>query len=139
MSACWFIDTAFVIALASPRDAHHKVAVNLSKRASAEHIDLVTSDAILLEIGAAFSRLAFRPSGTEIIAALRSDPNVEIVPLKNALLADAVALFTARTDKEWSLTDCVSFEVMRLRGITDALSTDNHFEQAGFAALMRAH
>jgi len=139
VSSPWFIDTAFVIALAPPRDAHHEVALHLSARASVERIDLVTSDAILLEIGVAFSRLAFRASGIEIIAALRSDPTVEIVSLNSVLFADAVALFAARTDKEWSLADCVSFEIMRARGITKALSTDNHFEQAGFEALMRAH
>lgn len=53
------------------------------------------------------------------------------------LYAQAFKLFSERTDKEWGLVDCVSFVVMRERGITDALTSDDHFRQAGFNALMR--
>ena len=48
-----------------------------------------------------------------------------------------LALYANRTDKDWSLTDCISFVVMNERGITDALTGDHHFEQAGFAALLK--
>jgi uncharacterized protein len=42
----------------------------------------------------------------------------------------------SRRDKEWSLTDCISFVVMKERGLTEALTADHHFEQAGFKALL---
>jgi predicted nucleic acid-binding protein len=48
-----------------------------------------------------------------------------------------LSLFSRRTDKEWSLTDCISFAVMQQRNITDALTTDHHFKQAGYTALLR--
>lgn len=139
MSPRWFVDTGFVIALASPRDASHEQALHLSARAAVERASLVTSDAVLLEIGAAFSRTAFRAEGVAIIRALRSDPAVRLVSLNASLLDDAITLFTARAGKEWSLADCVSFEIMRAEHINEALSADTHFEQAGFTALLRAH
>jgi hypothetical protein len=48
-----------------------------------------------------------------------------------------LALYAARPDKEWSLTDCVSFLVMQDHGVTEALTADHHFEQAGFVALLK--
>ncbi|MFO0968025.1 MAG: hypothetical protein U0793_20915 [Gemmataceae bacterium] len=62
---------------------------------------------------------------------------MEIVPLSEDLYAEAVTLYRARPDKEWGLTDCVSFVVMTQRRITEALTADEHFEQAGFKAILR--
>ena len=59
-----------------------------------------------------------------------------IVLLSEALCAVALQLFQARADKEWGLTDCVSFVVMQERAITDALTADAHFQQAGFRSLL---
>ncbi len=66
-----------------------------------------------------------------------SDPNIEIISLNDSLYDEAFELFSSRTDKEWGLVDCISFVVMRERGITEALTADEHFEQAGFRALLR--
>jgi predicted nucleic acid-binding protein len=63
-------------------------------------------------------------------------PRIEVVPHSVELSADAIRLFTARSDKDWSLTDCLSFLVMERKGIRDALTADNHFEQAGFRAIL---
>jgi len=136
MTRTWFVDTGFVIAMASPRDQFHAVAGRLFQQVDREAIRLVTSQAIILEIGASFSRLSFRPSAVRLIEAMRVDPNVEVVPLTDALLERAFELFRDRADKEWSLTDCVSFEIMREPDISDALTPDAHFGQAGFKALM---
>lgn len=135
----WFVDTSFVIALVSTRDNYHDVANALSERIERDAIELVTTDAIILEIGAALSKVAYRSAGIELIDSLRHDPHVEIVHLEAHLLDRAVGSFALHRDKEWSLADCVSFEVMRDRGMNEALSTDVHFEQAGFAALLRHH
>ena len=67
---------------------------------------------------------------------LENDPVVEIIPLRDDLFAEAFALFRARMDKEWSLTDCLSFVVMRQRAIQTALAADIHFQQAGFKVLL---
>jgi len=53
------------------------------------------------------------------------------------LFTKAVKFYSERMDKEWSLTDCISFVVMKERKLTTALTTDHHFEQAGFRALLR--
>ena len=135
----WFIDTGFVIALVSPRDAYHDIALDFSTRIQSESIKLITSDAVLLEIGAALSRLAYRAAAIDILQSMRHDPHIEVIALNTRLMDNAVGLFSARADKEWSLTDCVSFELMRTHEIHEALSADGHVEQAGFAALMRAH
>jgi len=71
-----------------------------------------------------------------LLAAIESDPRVEIVPLAEELCARSGELFRRHSDKEWGLTDCVSFVVMRDKGISEALSTDHHFEQAGFRPLL---
>jgi predicted nucleic acid-binding protein len=62
---------------------------------------------------------------------------VEIVPLSEDLYQRALLLFAERGDKEWSLVDCLSFVVMQDRDIQAALTTDRHFQQAGFRTLMR--
>jgi uncharacterized protein len=60
-----------------------------------------------------------------------------IIPATRALLDDSLAFYESRPDKEWSLTDCISFVVMTKVGITVALTGDHHFEQTGFAALLK--
>lgn len=69
---------------------------------------------------------------------LSQDPRIEVVPHSGELSADAIRLFTARADKDWSLTDCLSFVVMERKSIREALTADNHFEQAGFHAILTA-
>ena len=66
-----------------------------------------------------------------------TDPKVEIISQTPALFAAALTLYRERADKAWSLTDCMSFSIMKTRGIKSALAHDRHFEQAGFKALLR--
>ena len=48
----------------------------------------------------------------------------------------ALQCYKMRTDKEWGITDCISFVVMEEYGLTEALTADKHFRQAGFKALL---
>jgi uncharacterized protein len=73
-----------------------------------------------------------RPAAVRFWERSMQDPQVTVLPLEAALLQDALMLFRARSDKTWSFTDCISFEIMRQRGIALALSADHHFRQAGF-------
>lgn len=133
-----FLDTGFAIALASRRDQHHQRAVELASDVKANAWQLVTTQAVLLEIGNSLSKGNHRPAAVQLIAALRTDPTVEILTVDDELFDKSFALFRSRDDKEWSLTDCLSFVVMETRGITDALTPDEHFHQAGFNAMMRS-
>jgi predicted nucleic acid-binding protein len=67
---------------------------------------------------------------------IRHDAHIEVVPHSGELSAGAIGLFTDRSDKDWSLTDCLSFIVMGRRNIRDALTVDRHFEQAGLRAVL---
>ncbi len=132
-----FLDTGFAIALASRRDQHHQRAVELATEVKANSVHLVTTQAVILEIGNSLSKGHHRPAAVQLIASLRTDPTVEIVTVDEELFDKSFAMFQDRDDKEWSLTDCISFVVMERRGITDALTPDEHFNQAGFNARMR--
>ena len=127
-------DTSFFVAYLNPRDEHHAMAFQWMT-ASSERI--VTSEWVLAELG---NYLAERPNRRllgSLVRALSSEERVEIVPADHASFLDAINLYVRRPDKSWSFTDCTSFCLMKARKITDALTTDHHFEQAGFAVLLK--
>lgn len=132
-----FLDTSFAIALSSVTDQNHVRAVQLANQIETNKTRLVTTQAILLEIGNALSKQRHRAAAIQLLESLETDPSVEVVLLTNSLYKLAFNLFKQREDKEWGLVDCISFIVMQDRGITDALTTDTHFQQAGFRALLR--
>ena len=137
MQAEVFLDTAYAIALSSPHDQFHARAVELAEQLEALGTRLVTTRAVLLEIGNALSKPRYRQAAVQLLAALEADPKVDIELLPESLYARAIQLYRERPDKEWGLTDCVSFLVMQDRSLTEALTTDAHFQQAGFRALLR--
>jgi len=131
-----FLDTSFAIALSSVSDKNHFKAVQIADQLEKNQTHLVTTQAILLEIGNALSKKKYRLAAIQLLESLKADPNVEIIELTNQLYTEAFKLFKNRRDKEWGLVDCVSFIVMQKRGITEALTADHHFSQAGFKALL---
>jgi hypothetical protein len=137
MSEEVFLDAAYAIALSSPNDLFHMQAVRLADELESAGTHLVTTHAVLLEIGNALSKRRFRSAATRLLLALSADSDVEIVPFSEELFSRALELYNDRPDKEWGLTDCMSFVLMTNRGMTRALTTDEHFQQAGFRVLMR--
>jgi predicted nucleic acid-binding protein len=132
-----FLDAVFAIALSCPGDQYHDRAQALSARLKrTPQRRLVTTRAVLLEIADALSRPRDRQAAVELLSALEEDPTVEIVPLSEDLFSRGLELYAQHADKGWGLTDCVSFVVMRERGMTEALSCDSHFRQAGFRTLL---
>ena len=129
-----FVDTGYWIALTDAGDQHHRRARAL---AAAVRPPFVTTDAVLIEVGNTLSAARWRELGIALLDDVRTSPDIEVVPLTPELFDRAVVLYRSRGDKEWGLTDCVSFVVMQERGITDALAADQHFVQAGFRALLR--
>jgi uncharacterized protein len=132
-----FLDTSYALALSAPTDQFHQRAVSLAEELEAARARLVTTRAVLLEIGNALSRQRYRAAAVSLLRALEGDPTVVILPLSEELYGKALELYCSRTDKEWGLIDCASFVVMAERGLSKALTADEHFEQSGFRALLR--
>lgn len=137
MRAEVFLDASYAIALASSSDQLHARALALAEALEADRTLPVTTQAILLEIGNALSKRRHRAAAVRMLSALEADPTVDVVALSPELYARAFDLYRRRPDKEWGLIDCASFVVMQEREITEALTADDHFEQAGFRALLR--
>ena len=127
-----FLDTSFAIALASRRDQLHEKAVSLASQIREEGLELVTTIPVVIEIGNSLAKQSFRSAAIQLITSLHSDPSVTIVPLDHSLYNRSFALFSDRSDKDWGLTDCISFVVMEDQQIGSALTADKHFQQAGF-------
>lgn len=132
-----FLDTAYAIALSSESDKHHKRAMELAEQLEKTGTRLVTTRAVQLEIGNALSKRRYRHAAIRLLDSLEADPMVKIIPLSEKLYAQALQLYRERQDKEWGLVDCISFIIMTKRNLTDALTTDEHFQQAGFRALLK--
>jgi uncharacterized protein len=129
-----FADSFYWIALLNPADVFHETAQSIPVAGR-----IVTSLAVQMEVMDAFSTTpALRPSAVHFWQCTAHDPQVTVISLDAALLDRALELLKARMDKTWSFTDCISFEIMRQRGITQALSADHHFRQAGFRTLFDA-
>ncbi len=97
----------------------------------------MTTQAVLTEVADAFCRMDRRRWAVEAIHNVQADPQITSVPGSADLFARAVDLYSARQDKDWSLTDCISFVVMTNHRLERALTADLHFVQAGFRALLR--
>jgi predicted nucleic acid-binding protein len=129
-----FLDTAFVQALLNRNDQYHPIAKSrLSQLRAAKEV--WTTEAILVEIGNALST-GNREAAVRFIHHCYSTPNTHVIAVDTGLLSRAVDLYSQRGDKGWGLTDCISFIVMGDQQIHHAMTTDRHFIQAGFRALM---
>lgn len=128
------IDTHFVVALNNRKDRHHDEAVELAALYEGE--PTVVTHAVLLEIGNSLAS-GLKQEAVRVIDSFLASADVEVVPTTPELFDRAFSLYRSRLDKDWGLVDCISFVVMQERGMTDALTFDQHFVQAGFRALMR--
>ena len=134
--ATYFADTSFWIALSGKRDQYHPRAVEWSQFAVRNRSTIVTTEAVLWEWMNALSDAGTRSVAAEGYGRAHADTRIEVVPFQRELIDSAVQLYRTRPDKGWSLTDCLSFVVMGRRQMTEALTTDRHFEQAGMGAMM---
>lgn len=132
-----FLDTAYAIALANAKDQFHEKAITVAKQLRLYKTKLITTRAVLLEIGNALSSQRFRAAAVKLLDALEADPTVGIVTVTDDLYSQAFDLYRTRPDKVWGLVDCLSFVVMQERKLISALTTDMHFQQAGFRVLLR--
>lgn len=129
-----FADTAYFLALLNPRDEWHEAALRHSQTVAGP---LITTTWVLVEIGDALATTRNRQWFPDFAADLAATSQVRIIPADEEWFRRGVVLYRARADKEWSLTDCLSFEVMKELGLREALTSDQHFVQTGFRALLR--
>lgn len=132
-----FADTSYWIAILNPRDELHSRAVSLAQELRT--VEVVTSDLVLVEFLNSFSSggTRLREAAAGVVVSARSSSRIQIVSCADNLLWRALESYRLASDKNWSLTDCASFVIMREYGLTSALTHDRHFEQAGFRSLLR--
>jgi predicted nucleic acid-binding protein len=128
-----FADTYFFLAALNTRDADHERALGYFAQ---DDIELITTAWVLTEVAATLAPRATRASFVQLYASLRADTGVTVIPAEPTLFDRGLALYSRRLDKDWSLTDCISFVVMEEQYLSDALTGDHHFEQAGFTTLL---
>ena len=129
-----FADTFYYLALLSADDETHGRAVEMTTRYAGR---MVTTAWVLTELADGLSRSGTRAFLFQFLQTLLADPEVAVVPSSDELFQQGLDLYGRRPDKDWSLTDCISFTVMNRQRITEALTADHHFEQAGFVALLK--
>ena len=128
-----FADTFFYLALLRNDDPAHVRAL----AAARQNRPILTTEFVLLELGNACARAEDHADFLALIEGIRATARITVVPLGSSLMERGLQRMGERADKDWSLTDCVSFVVMEDHAITEALTGDRHFEQAGFAALLK--
>lgn len=130
----WFADTFYFLALLVHEDKAHARAVEITSHL---RTGIVTTPWVLTEVADGLAAARTRGAFARLLDTLRSNPRVTIVALDESLFDRGIQLYLNRPDKNWSLTDCISFILMEDLGLTEALTGDHHFEQAGFRALLK--
>ncbi len=132
-----FADTAGLGALLADSEPRHEAAGRLVRALFAHNGRLVTTNPIICELTALAHRLRIpHHSLVAFVDGLTASPQVDLIHIDPELQTEAWNLLKSRPDKTWSLVDCASFVVMQQRGLTEALTSDHHFVQAGFTALL---
>jgi predicted nucleic acid-binding protein len=129
-----FADSYSFFAIVNPRDPAHARAMDFSRR---NRGPLATTAWVLTELADGLASTPRREAFRRVRDDIEANPADLIVPANAETFEKGVELYHARQDKQWSLTDCISFVVMSEEGITEALTGDRHFEQAGFIALLK--
>jgi predicted nucleic acid-binding protein len=133
-----FADTSGWVAWADAKEVFHARALVLFTEVWDQGGRLVTTSPVLAELTALFNRLRMpKLRQIQFIDQLQADPSVEIVSADAALESAAWQLWRSRPDKDWTFVDCFSFVVMQRRHLGEALTSDHHFEQAGFIRLLK--
>jgi uncharacterized protein len=124
-----FLDTYGLFAWVNPKEKHHVAAKSLMASVGDHY---VTTDCVLLEFADGMVDPLNRTVAVAMIRQMRTTPVFDIVRCDPSVFEAGFNLYSLRPDKDWSLTDCISFVVMETRGIVEAVTGDHHFRQAGF-------
>ncbi len=127
-----FLDTGYILALELANDQHHATALSHWRRVSQNHPDLVTTSYVLNETVTFFNSRGYHSKAVSVGNVLLESPSVDLVHVDESLLLEGWSYFARHRDKRYSLTDCISFVVMRESEIQTAYAFDRNFIQAGF-------
>lgn len=131
-----FLDTNGWIALLNSSDALHEAATAIWSDLVQSGATIVLTDWIVAETGNGLARTKARQSFPRAVELIRKSPRARLIPVTRPLLQAALDLYEKRSDKDWGLVDCASLLVMQESGMTEAITNDRHFAQAGFKCLL---
>ncbi len=137
MTETVFVDSFAWIAVINKSDNYHRISLKTLEEFLNKHVNLITTNYAIVETINALSKVEFRKAVVEFINKLERSPSVEIVKITDEIYNNAWALYQQRMDKNWGITDCTSFEVMRMFNIRKAFTNDKHFEQAGYSVVVK--
>jgi predicted nucleic acid-binding protein len=131
-----FVDTSGLYAIVDKKDASYQAAKEEIGKVTANGQRLVVTDyvideAITLAKARSGARVALR-----ILDLIEQSVGIRVERIDDGRFDEAKAFFRRHTDHAYSFTDCSSFVVMRELGLRQALTTDRHFSEAGFEALL---
>ena len=132
-----FVDTSAWLALVNRSDSFHFKAKDTRDNLLKDKAKCFVTDFVIVEIANCLSRVPFRSSAIKLISSIKTSGDIELVRIEQEIFDEAWNLYCSHQDKEWSFTDCTSIVVMNRSGISEAFSTDHHFEQAGFTILLK--
>lgn len=135
MSKRFLLDTTFIAGYLNPRDQHHPEAQRCMPVVR-EADEIVITEPVLIEVGNLLCSILHRQRAAQFIEACYVTKNITVVSVDRELLNRSLQFFSQHKDKNWGLTDCISFVVMHERELRSAVSADTDFQQAGFQALM---
>ena len=136
MNDIFFVDTVGWLAIVNDSDSLHKKASEIYLKKVAAGWNVLTHQAVLLEVGNGLSSRKQRHLAVELVEKLKAAMHVEIIQVDEDFYEAGWNLYSARPDKDWGIVDCISFVLMKREGIIEALTADHHFEQAGFIKLL---
>lgn len=132
-----FVDTSAWLALINEADMDHVKAKTIRDKLLRSKKRFFVTNYIIVEIANSLCKTRWRSYAVKLINSIHETESIEVVELDKEISEEAWNMYSTRTDKEWSLTDCASFVVMKRYGIQDAFTNDHHFEQAGFDVLLK--
>ncbi len=133
MTEAVFVDSFTWIAAINKSDNYHKASLKAVEGLLTKRLKLVTTNYVIIETINALSKADYRKAVIAFMEKIEKSPSVEIVKITDEIYKNAWTLYQKRIDKDWGITDCTSFEVMKMRDIKRALTSDKHFEQAGYS------
>ena len=128
-----FADSFYFFALLNPQDSAHDQAANFSRDFGGV---IVSTSSVFLEVGDGLCAVGSRHKFIRLFEVFRTNRRCRLICHSAETFNQGIDLYGRRMDKAWSLTDCLSFVVMANERITDALTADHHFTEAGFKTLL---